>query len=95
MCKVMNKETRKQLSKLRDKVDSLKSQLLDLSEQVQEIRDEEDDKYYNLPDSLQESKVGKTIMEGEESLDEIIYNFEQVESEFDTLLESFEELIVS
>ncbi|MBQ2395421.1 MAG: hypothetical protein II304_00075 [Bacteroidales bacterium] len=89
----MNKETRKQLSKLRDKVDSLKSQLLDLSEQVQEIRDEEDEKYYNLPDSLQESKVGKTIMEGEESLDEIIYNFEQVESEFDTLLESFEELI--
>lgn len=91
----MNKETRKQLSKLRDKVDSLKSQLLDLSEQVQEIRDEEDDKYYNLPDSLQESKVGKTIMEGEESLDEIIYNFEQVESEFDTLLDSFSELIGS
>lgn len=91
----MNKETRKRLSKLRDEVDSLKSQLLDLSEQVQEIRDEEDDKYYNLPDSLQESKVGKTIMEGEESLDEIIYNFEQVESEFDTLLDSFEELIWS
>lgn len=89
----MNKATRKQLSKLRDDVDSLKSQLLDLSEQVQEIRDEEDEKYYNLPDSLQESKVGKAIMEGEESLDEIIYNFEQVESSFDTLLESFEELI--
>lgn len=91
----MNKQTRKQLAELRDKVDSLKSQLLDLSEQVQEIRDEEDDKYYNLPDSLQESKVGQAIMEGEESLDEIIYNFEQVESEFDTLLESFEELIGS
>lgn len=91
----MNKETRKQLSKLRDKVDSLKSQLLDFSEQAQEIRDEEDEKYYNLPDSLQESKVGKSIMEGVESLDEIIYNFEQVESEFDTLLDSFSELIGS
>jgi uncharacterized coiled-coil DUF342 family protein len=91
----MNKETRKKLSKLRDDVDSLKSQLLDFSEQVQEIRDEEDGKYYNLPDSLQESKVGKSIMEGVESLDEIIYNFEQVESEFDTLLDSFEGLIGS
>lgn len=91
----MNKETRKQLSKLRDDVDSLKSQLLDFSEQVQEIRDEEDEKYNNLPDSLQESKVGKSIMEGVESLDEIIYNFEQVESEFDTLLDSFSELIGS
>ena len=91
----MNKETRKRLSKLRDEVDSLKSQLLDLSEQVQEIRDEEDEKYYNLPDSLQESKVGKSIMEGEEYIDEIIYNFEQVESEFDTLLDSFSELIGS
>ena len=89
----MNKETRKQLSKLRDDVDSLKSQLLDLSEQVQEIRDEEDDKYYNLPDSLQESKVGQSIQEGVEYLEGIIYNFEQVESSFDTLLESFEELI--
>ena len=91
----MNKQTRKQLTELRDKVDSLKSQLLDFSEQVQEIRDEEDEKYYNLPDSLQESKVGKSIMEGVESLDEIIYNFEQVESEFDTLLDSFSELIGS
>lgn len=91
----MNKQTRKQLAELRDKVDSLKSQLLDLSEQVQEIRDEEDDKYYNLPDGLQESKVGQSIQEGVEYLEDIVYNFEQVESEFDTLLESFEELIWS
>lgn len=89
----MNKQTRKQLAELRDKVDSLKSQLLDFSEQAQEIRDEEDEKYNNLPDSLQESKVGKSIMEGVESLDEIIYNFEQVESSFDTLLDSFDELM--
>lgn len=91
----MNKQTRKQLAELRDKVDSLKSQLLDLSEQVQEIRDEEVDKYYNLPDGLQESKVGQAIQEGVEYLEDIVYNFEQVDSSFDTLLESFEELIGS
>ena len=89
----MNKETRKQLSKLRDEVDSLKSQLLDLSEQVQEIRDEEDEKYYNLPYSLQESKVGQTIQEGEEQLEALLYEFEQVESAFDSLLENFDELM--
>lgn len=89
----MNKQTRKQLAELRDKVDSLKSQLLDFSEQAQEIRDEEDEKYYNLPDGLQESKVGQSIQEGVEYLEDIVYNFEQVESSFDTLLESFEELI--
>lgn len=89
----MDKETRKQLSKLRDVVDSLKSQLLDLSDQVQEIRDEEDDKYYNLPDGLQESKVGQSIQEGVEYLEDIVYDFEQVESAFDALLDSFEELI--
>lgn len=91
----MNKQTRKQLAEIRDKVDSLKSQLLDLSEQVQEIRDEEDDKYYNLSDGLQESKVGQAIQEGVEYLEDIIYNFEQVESSFDTCLESFSELIGS
>ena len=89
----MNKQTRKQLAELRDKVDSLKSQLLDLSEQVQEIRDEEDDKYYNLPDGLQESKVGQAIQENVEYLEDIVYNFEQVESSFDTLLDSFDELM--
>lgn len=89
----MNKQTRKQLAEIRDKVDSLKSQLLDFSEQVQEIRDEEDDKYYNLPENLQECKVGLALQESEEQLEALLYEFEQVESAFDSLLEIFDELM--
>ena len=89
----MNKQTRKQLAELRDKVDNLKYSMLCLSEEVGEIRDEESDKYYNLPEGLQEGKVGQALQESEEQLEALLYEFEQVESAFDTLLDSFEELI--
>jgi hypothetical protein len=89
----MNKQTRKQLAELRDKVDHLKSSMLDLYEEVEEIRDDESDKYYNLPDNLQECKVGLALQESEEQLEALLYEFEQVESAFDSLLENFDELM--
>jgi uncharacterized coiled-coil DUF342 family protein len=89
----MNKQTRKQLAELRDKVDHLKSSMLDLYEEVEEIRDDESDKYYNLPENLQECKVGLALQESEEQLEALLYEFEQVESAFDSLLENFDELM--
>lgn len=89
----MNKQTRKQLAELRDKVDRLKSSMLDLYEEVEEIRDDESDKYYNLPENLQECKVGLALQESEEQLEALLYEFEQVESAFDSLLDNFTELI--
>lgn len=89
----MNKQTRKQLADLRDKVDNLKSSMLDLYDEVDEIRSDESDKYYNLPEGLQEGKVGQALQESEEQLEALLYEFEQVESAFDSLLENFEELI--
>lgn len=89
----MNKETRKQLAELRDKVDHLKSSMLDLYEEVEEIRDDESDKYYNLPENLQECKVGLALQESEGQLEALLYEFEQVESAFDSLLDNFDELM--
>lgn len=89
----MNKQTRKQLTELRDKVDHLKSSMLDLYEEVAEIRDDESDKYYNLPENLQEGKVGLALQESEGQLEALLYEFEQVESAFDSLLENFDELM--
>ena len=89
----MNKQTRKQLEELRDKVDHLKSSMLDLYEEVDEIRSGESNKYYNLPEGLQEGKVGQALQESEEQLEALLYEFEQVESAFDELLDNFTELI--
>lgn len=89
----MNKQTRKQLADLRDKVDNLKSTMLGLYEEVDEIRSDESDKYYNLPEGLQEGKVGQALQESEEQLEALLYEFEQVESAFDSLLDNFTELI--
>lgn len=89
----MNKQTRKQLADLRDKVDNLKSTMLGLYEEVDEIRSDESDKYYNLPEGLQEGKVGQALQESEEQLEDLLYEFEQVESAFDSLLDNFTELI--
>ena len=89
----MNKQTRKQLEELRDKVDHLKSSMLDLYEEVDEIRGEESDKYGNLPEGLQEAKVGQSLYESAEQLESLLYEFEQVESAFDCVLDNFTELI--
>ena len=89
----MNKQTRKQLEELQATVDHLKSELLDIYEEVTGIKDEEYDKYDHLPEGLQEGKVGQALQDSAEQLEALLYEFEQVESAFDSLLENFEELI--
>lgn len=89
----MNREQKKRVRELRDKVENLKLDLLSLREDTDEIRSEESDKYYNLPESLQEGKVGQALQDSEWKLDDIIQCFDQVEIEFDSLLESFDDLI--
>lgn len=58
----MNAQDRKQLCKL---IDSLE----DISMAIQAMRDNEEEKYYNLPDSLQESERGVEMSDAIEELD--------------------------
>ena len=52
----MNKARRKALEKISDK-------LMELQVDLQSVHDEEEEAYYNMPDSLQESERGDAMEE--------------------------------
>lgn len=67
----MNKARREAIRKVIDKVDEARWDL-------DVIRDEEQEAYDNMPESLQESERGETMTEGLEILDSIIDSLEEI-----------------
>lgn len=63
----MNKSRRK-------KIEEIIEQLEALSLEIEEIRDEEDTAYENLPESMQNSEKGDKMMEATSNIDEAIDN---------------------
>lgn len=58
----MNKDVRKEIQDLIEQLDAIKTR-------VEELRDDEDNKYSNLPDSLQSSEKGEKMQEAIDNLD--------------------------
>lgn len=58
----MNKDVRKEIQELIEQLDAIKTR-------VEELRDDEDNKYSNLPDSLQNSEKGEKMQEAIDNLD--------------------------
>lgn len=75
----MNKRQRKQLSDLCDQVGTIK-------DEVEMIRDDEQEKIDNLPDSLYGSSKEDEYQEGIDALEEIINSLEEVIVNFSVLV---------
>lgn len=65
----MNAEQRKRLTSLIYEIDEHRAKLEELASQIEEIKDEEEEKYDNLPDSLRDSEKGDAIQEAVDALD--------------------------
>lgn len=76
----MNKKQRKQLQ-------DLCSQVGDIKCEVETIRDEEQEKIDNLPDSLQGSSKEDEYQEGIDALEEIISSLEETIDNFGEVTE--------
>lgn len=76
----MNATQRKELAELATQIDTIK-------EQLESIRDAEQEKYDNLPEGLQESERGEKFQEGIDTLDEIISNLKDAADSFGTFTE--------
>ena len=72
----MNKSRRARITKLQHQISDL---LCDLNE----IHDEEEQAYYNLPESIQDSERGEAMSEAFENLYEAISMLEDVSSYLD------------
>lgn len=73
----MNKDRRKQLEDAKDSLDEIIATLSD-------IRDEEQDAYDNMPESLQSSDNGSRMTYAIDAIDEAISSVEEAQQHIDT-----------
>lgn len=75
----MNKTRRKELEKLYEQLNDIVCTLCDL-------KDEEEDAYNNMPESLQYSERGEVMQENVDKMQEIIDALEEQQSAIDDLI---------
>lgn len=68
----MNRNQRKELNKCAEQLEMFENELSSIVRTIEEIKDSEEEKLDNMPDSLRESYKGEEIEEYIERLDEIL-----------------------
>lgn len=86
---VMNKERRRKIDKAVENVNSLQNVLEELQQQIEEIRDEEQDYLDNIPENLQNSERYETAENDLDNLEEAVNWFDNID--IDELLSLLEE----
>jgi molecular chaperone GrpE (heat shock protein) len=69
----------------RKRLDYLKDKLADICDEIEIIREEEENAFDNLPESLQESERGEAIQDAVYQLEEISDNLQQIIEDITTL----------
>ena len=85
----MNKERRRKIDKAVENVNSLQNVLEELQQQIEEIRDEEQDYLDNIPENLQNSERYETAENDLDNLEEAVNWFDNID--IDELLSLLEE----
>lgn len=67
----MNAQRRKAISKLIEKIEGIQ-------QDIEMYKDEEEECYYNLPDSIQESERGETMQDAISQLDDAYNSLDDV-----------------
>ena len=80
----MNKDRRKRLEALSGRLEDVRTELQDIIDEIDAIKEEEQEAYDNLPESLQESERGCTMQENIDSLDYAI------DIDFDTVIDDID-----
>lgn len=76
----MNKDRRKEIEKLITQVDTLISE-------TENVRDDEQSAYDNVPENLQDGEKATKMYDAIENLENAISSFEEVKDYFQTILE--------
>lgn len=89
----MNKKQRKELEKIRSRIDSSCCELNEIYEEIVMIRDEEEEKYENLSEGLQCSELGEKLIEVSEQLDNIASEVEDCVSSLESIVMDIDEVL--
>jgi prefoldin subunit 5 len=89
----MNKNTRRKLMGISAQVCAYKESIEDLKNDVEAIRDEEEEKYDNLPEGLQESEMGETLQEVYDKLGSIASSLDMIVDDLGSVAEELDEVV--
>lgn len=77
----MNNKTRKELRKISDKCTAIATMIEDLKTELEYIQEEEQEKYENLPEQLQDTERGNALYESAESIGELVDRIDELATE--------------
>ena len=86
----MNKARRKTIAELRERLDALKAQADDLESEIETIRDEEQEYFDNMPESLQGGDKGQAAEEAVSHLDTALDAIQEVVSQAEAASDALE-----
>ena len=89
----MNKQQRKELEKLQDRISELQTEIQNVKCDIEEIRDEEDAKKDNLPEQFQYGEQGDKMQEGIDQLEYLMDELDQADSTLQGVYEGIIELL--
>lgn len=84
----MNANDRKRITKLIEELELFNGKLEDIKNQIEELRDAEQEKFDNMSDGLQQSDRGQAIEASASYLDEAFGNAEEAFSLIESVVES-------
>lgn len=87
----MNKQRRAEIARIRQRLEEANGVLEELWGDIEAVRDEEQESFDNLPESIQGSERGQKAEEAISSLDTAYDDLEQIRSQLDDLLETLDE----
>ncbi len=87
----MNKQQRKQIDALLQKIAEAKSKLDGVTGQIEEMRDAEREKYDNMSESLQSGEKGEAIDAAANALDEAATSAQEVDDALENVESKLDE----
>lgn len=89
----MNKGQRKILAEERVRLVAAHDTIESAKDSIEELYKEENDKFDNLPEGLQESGLGQTLQEIASMLENIAFDLDDTSSQLSDILDSIDEVL--
>lgn len=89
----MNKQQRKELEKIQDRISELQTEIQNVKCDLEEICDEEEEKKDNLPEPFQYGEMGDKMQEGIDQLEYLMDELDQADSTLQDVYDGISELL--
>jgi uncharacterized phage infection (PIP) family protein YhgE len=89
----MNRQQRKELEKIQERIADVQSEIQQIRDNLEEIKDEEDEKYENLPEQFQYGEMGEKMEENSQMLESLMDELDNADSTLQDVYDGINELL--